>query len=89
MTYRIGEVGFYATYYNEREKSEVEILLNLWSKYEKRASPHRTYGKETIVDKPMPCGNGRTLCLMIQITGPGDREEQDEILKENMLEDTL
>jgi len=84
------QAGMYAIYYNDEEKSEVEILLDLWSKYHRRSEPYRNYGREILVDKPMPNNEeGRTLCLMIEFTSPGDEIEQDERLKENMLEDTL
>jgi len=84
------EIGFYATYYNDTELAEVEILLDLWSKYQKRINPQRLYGRERLIDKPMPNNApGRTLAMMIEITQPGDEIEQDEQLKENMLDVTL
>ena len=87
---KLAEMGLYATYYDDQEKSEVELLLDLWSKYEKRANPQRQYGRERLVDKPMPNNApGRTLAIMIEITQPGDSIEQDEKLKENMLEERI
>lgn len=90
MSRLCSQAGMYAIYYDEDEKAEVQILLDLWSKYHRRSEPCRKYGREIIIDKPMPDNQaGRTLCLMIEFTSPGDLLEQDERLKENMIEGNL